>query len=576
MKEQLTKIVAKLPGKLREIKTYQYLIFVLLFAKMTILAIDYGNAASEVYQINSFRGVNVLFGTIILITLSKKQLLSWVNLAFLPIWLVGSYLSYYQGWTKILGYEYYLYEEGLFQQVFKAGALVVLVWGIIIIAFLRKCITTKLKNFNLPLLFSWFLLVFIMLCFRYDKMWVFFFVGPLTLFYLQNYSKKMNLLLVKSMAGGLVVSFVYMVYLALRYRPFDLSRYPGMFSNPNNAGIYYGLVALVVFVMICNVWNRKKSVLKILQLVVLHLLIGSALCFLFFAASRTAILATFATFIFYYILQLVKKDNFWKLTGRLVLIVTIALIAINPIYFAIRYIPAYSNEPFMFESEYQYAHNMIEKDDLITSNKYTTRWEFFVNLAGKCGIDLNGLLSAEQKSNIDILKREKFGISVVDEEKVCSINDSGFTVREGDDYVSEDVLNGRSSIYEIYLERLNWLGHENGYIDLTSEIDEEGNPGPFIWHAHNTFLNMAYEFGIGGGIAFVVFVGLALFYSIKRYWKGLKEEEYLLFPCIIAVYFIASAIPEWVGFPMLPLALIFYLSIMPLFGRESQEQMMIE
>ncbi|MBP3199161.1 MAG: hypothetical protein J6N21_19470, partial [Butyrivibrio sp.] len=117
-------------------------------------------------------------------------------------------------------------------------------------------------------------------------------------------------------------------------------------------------------------------------------------------------------------------------------------------------------------------------------------------------------------------------------------------------YVDEssviDVLsNGRITIFKSYLNELNMTGHDTMGALLPN--------GEIAVHAHNTYLQVAYDNGILTGIVFVMTIICALFSSLSLYRKNEKDDPLTLLTFAITLGFTVAGLTEWVfhfGNPM--------------------------
>lgn len=122
---------------------------------------------------------------------------------------------------------------------------------------------------------------------------------------------------------------------------------------------------------------------------------------------------------------------------------------------------------------------------------------------------------------------------------------------------ADTASNGRMDIYLAYLRHLNVSGHES----MVLETEEET-----LYHAHNTFLQTAYDHGIFVGIYFIL-VGIgSLIRSIGCFKRDGEENGYLIFPVLIIVTFGVASLTEWTFHPSVPLAFALLLVQAPLLG----------
>ena len=119
-----------------------------------------------------------------------------------------------------------------------------------------------------------------------------------------------------------------------------------------------------------------------------------------------------------------------------------------------------------------------------------------------------------------------------------------------------DYTNGRLDIFRSYMEQLNMTGHE----EMGALLDN----GEIATHAHNIYLQVAYDHGIPVGIVFVL-VGVATFVSACLYYKKKKYKiTYAALPVAITVAVAVAGLVEWVFHLSNPCALLLLLAVTPL------------
>ena len=119
-----------------------------------------------------------------------------------------------------------------------------------------------------------------------------------------------------------------------------------------------------------------------------------------------------------------------------------------------------------------------------------------------------------------------------------------------------DVSNGRMGLYLAYLKRLNWTGHDEMGVQLES--------GEIAVHAHNIFLQTAYDSGIPAGVlllAVVLFVfGAACSYAERQ---G-KKDGYALLPLLLVTGFGLTGMVEWIFHFSNPYTIVMLFAMAPL------------
>ena len=121
----------------------------------------------------------------------------------------------------------------------------------------------------------------------------------------------------------------------------------------------------------------------------------------------------------------------------------------------------------------------------------------------------------------------------------------------------EDYTNGRLSIYRNYIEGLNLTGH-----DTMGAVLEDGSVSV---HAHDTYLQVAWDHGIPVGIWFFIVLVLTFIRSSIYYSKTKRQSERTgLLPMAETVGFAVAAVVEWVFQYSNPMTAVLFLAIAPL------------
>ncbi|MCR4788105.1 MAG: hypothetical protein K5888_05945 [Lachnospiraceae bacterium] len=127
----------------------------------------------------------------------------------------------------------------------------------------------------------------------------------------------------------------------------------------------------------------------------------------------------------------------------------------------------------------------------------------------------------------------------------------------------QDYTNGRTGIFRSYIEQLNMTGH-----DSMGAVLEDGE---IATHAHDVYLQVAFDHGIPTGIVFVLF-GLTLFVMSIIYYRN-SDDKYGAVTMTLIVAFAVAGVVEWVYHLSHPMSYIMLLSSAPLmFYRSNKEQ----
>jgi len=361
---------------------------------------------------------------------------------------------------------------------------------------------------NKPMLALWVVLMLTMIFSRSDYAWPFFYFIMFGCFFLTPYTREQRKELFHGMLNGIILSFfVYQAYCCV-FRPYDVVRYVGIYTNSNIAGLYYLEVLAAVMVKYLDaVKQNKKLPVKIFY----WLGLGVILSFLFMCIGRTAWIVTLVLcVIFLLTLNMLQKKHLPR--NALALLLCAGLMF--PCTFGIvRYTPPLFHHPVWFFGEWN--EEKVHSWDPWNSEKY---------------IDMDELLSTAvgrlYKTLEDLLSQSPFAISAraAEEEWVDRREEMAVLSYEE----AENGLLVRQTIYAHYFRNLNLLGHrkdEQGF-QLTGKY--------WIGHAHNIYLQYGTDFGI---IALILFMGLSGWTCVSLF-KGFRRDceleylGYLLFALI--------------------------------------------
>ena len=345
--------------------------------------------------------------------------------------------------------------------------------------------------------------------------------------------------ILEDICNGILLAFIGGVIFCLYRRPYQyymLTRYGGIFYTATATATYYLLpaaAALTKILVAVKENNRSK------------LLFGGCLCgivtaYMAFTASRTGIIAMAAMvlFAFFFPWKNVNKD-FWKKRAKAFGVMAASVLLTFVMTFsATRMLPAMSGNPFYFWFEQPNAYFTSE-----------TPW--------KGGETLSETYIDIQKT-LDMLFGRMFTVEDEGSSAMLEIKDIdlGQLYASAEPAVSLEVsentskyANGRLEIYQAYLSQLNLWGHET-----MSATDENGEP---IMHAHNSYLQVAYDFGIVVGIIFLIVCLAAFLRAMGQAYSQGERNTNQYFPLLVIVGFGVASIFEWIYHIGNPLGLIF-------------------
>lgn len=396
----------------------------------------------------------------------------------------------------------------------------------------------KLKQLRIPYAFVWLLLAAGCMIFSNGKSWPWLFFVVMTLWYIKYLVCEDREYVLSDMTDGFLLAFAAGTLFCLYRRPYQyfmLSRYGGIFYTSTATALFL-LIPICAALEKCRKAGKDKG--KLLSGLTL---LGMSVSYLCFTASRTGILAMLAVFFFFLLVPGMgeKARKAKQVAGeclkRLGLLIVTVILGFLVTFSAQRMLPAVIANPFYFFYEQEYAY--IEKDTGFKGefyHRYITIQKAVENFFGR-------MLIQDYMAALD--GTEEFcvpgGFLAAAKESSQSVADALPEEEEG------DYSNGRLEIFDAYLKQMNLTGH--------TEMGLEDEHGEYIVHAHNSYLQMAYDFGIPVGIYFLFVCAVMFLKSLFLAWKkdGGKTGEAL--PLFIVVAFGVSSLVEWVFYPTIAL-----------------------
>lgn len=501
--------------RLKEPDFYRFLLITAFLTMMIYFSVYYINAAWTYEQQIPFKHICILLGLICITLMDVKSIFNLFSILYLPICFVVTRTLYIK--QIIPDPCKYLYPE-----LIRLSKVNIAVWGYLIICLIREWI----KNKTLPSLKGPRKLFLILFCVY--AVWLSVFqrerytyvllisIGISALFYLLRHETRRRYFITALQYAFVLASF-YVFYQSILYRPYDTDRYNGFFGNSNMGGYFYTCTLLALFSIIYNCWHTElKKAIKIPVLIVLFLYTGFVGAINIFNYTRTTLTGMLFGFAVLFVLELIRNKKKGTILLRYLLIpVSIALL-FNLTYMAIRYIPAKVNDPHFFTWECNEEINVL-KDEPVDSPKYTSMTQFLRTFFGKWGIYI----------------------------KVDDVEENEFEKEHGNDGItidtSRDVTNGRTEIWKAYLPLMNAFGHEEGHIYMPN--------GDLMYHAHNTYFQVAYQFGIPAGILHLLLNGSCFLFACYMILKKKELTAGTVFSFLIISTNLIGQLTEWMGHP---------------------------
>lgn len=504
----------------------------------------------------------------------RKEML-WFSLAVIAMFkwkeIVNLYNAVYLIGAGLYGYYYYqghlTPEMGLAEiQVLKYTVWIAVLLGLILIRTLIGLCRKKLAKPSY--LYAGLLLLFFVLIiiFRNGRWWSVALAISFTLFYLNYGMWEHKERILTNIARGVVLQFLWATGYALLHRPyvtFRNARYTHIFHTVTITATYLTMVECVAAVLLLSKLVKSKKLRDVWKELFFFGVVSS---YMIFTMARTAYFAVGITVLFALIIVAIgeKKEKLKSFLTNLGLMLLSVLICLPVTFTAQRNIPALVSEPFLYEIEYSmYCPEDVMRGRRLDSKNFMRVGRFIDVFADKIfGIpegtfDVYGEIKAYRiMKGYDTAEGEALDMrisGVADSSKLVASADY---VPEAEGAPEEDYTNGRIDIYRSYLEQLNMTGHE--------EMGAVLENGEIATHAHDIYLQVAYDHGIPVGIVFIL-VGIATFIKACLYYYKKKDTiSYAALPVIVTVAVAVAGAVEWIFHLSNPCGFMLMLVITPL------------
>lgn len=515
---------------------------------------QYVNADREYYHYTNTRWMLIFLAIAFLMMYSERQFLNILS----ALWLIGS-----AAWSVMYcrGFEKGTNER----ELAVLTCAVVVSWGLLILNILMawfKALRKREYHFRKPTAFQvaygilWIVFSALMYVYQFEKVWVYTATLPfVTMFFLRFTPARASRFL-KNFANGILLSFGLVALFCFIHRPHHywmLYRYGGIFHTVACTGMY---LAVVFGAAVGKLFGTLKARNNMLVCCPFECFVVSVTAgYIFLTMSRTAYLSAFVTAALVVALAAFAfhklPSNIWKEIGVLSLM---ALLCFPLVFSAVRMIPAVINEPIRYDLEHQDRGFMVYRGDPIDSDKYMTVPRFFSTLFGRF---------QKEEAVTDEEDEEASGIRMPQEQYlVYTGNDfAGMDLRTAHDEEEDDdeeqtveqndVSNGRFVIFMDYVKALSFEGHEKMAI-----VNEEGKEHV---HAHNSYLQVAYNFGMIAGVVFLAICAISLWSSIRLAMTQGEQFGIYIVPFALIIVFGLISVTEWAFHPCIPAGFCFLL-----------------
>lgn len=516
---------------------------------------NYMNALYEIHHTVAYRQVLIFFALALILTCRKREILHPFTLLYGVIAAVAGPIYYRNALAALEE------PEELEILVLKLSVWAAVLCGFLILNTLKLLCKREIRRVSpiYGILVGVFFVL--LLLYRNTRGWPIYLVCIFTIYYLRMAAWEKKAVLLHNIVNGILLHFIVMMGYCLLHRPymyFQYYRYPFHFHTVTISAVYLALVVCAALVKFLDAYGRRPSLAGVYkELAVL----GFSAMYLLFTLSRTGYLAIFATALIVIPTALFagKEHSLKEKWGRFLRGVALMVMAVTvsfPIVFtAQRTLPAVAADIRAHEIE-EFPTELVHGRDM-DSYYYITIERFIQTFQMKVlGVPEEQCLNAF----LFFSKREgesEYRSPYLEQGKkllLASAEDMGTEASEEEE--EESFTNGRLYIFSRYYERLNNVGHDDMGV-----MEPDGN---FLVHAHNIYLQVAYDHGIPVGCVFVLLGVGTMVQAIFYYRRHRQDRECALFPLALLLLFAVAGLTEWIFHPCCPIAHCLLLAMGPL------------
>lgn len=508
------------------------------FAFAIQAGVHYMNALSDFHHDIAYREMLIYFGLAVIMTFKRKEVLNIVNLIYLVIAPIAAYLYYRPQITAAA-------TEGDIQLV-QLSIKAVVIAGIVIINTIYILARRRIGRISaygiiLTLLFA------LLIIFRNTRNWPIYLVCVFTPYYLRVSAWEKKDRLLQNICNGILLHFMVMTGYCLMHRPYIFyiqTRFSFIFHTVTITAEYLSLVVCAALVRLLDVYSREQKLSYIWKELTIF---GISVVYLFITLSRTGYLAVVIMALIVIPVVCLGVHSKTKGFSTIILMMLMAFILCFPAVFtAQRIIPAVVAEPETFEVEW--TPDDIKNGRNMNSRSYITIRRFIQLFENK----IIGIPEEKCVAPYSYSDSQEDALAKIEGAGVVSAESQPQSETELETYAS-----GRVDIFKTYISNLNMTGH-----DVMGIVMPDGTVKGY--HAHNTYIQAAYDHGIPVGIVFIVF-GVCTFIQSALYYKNRKRDRFCsLFPFALLITFAVAGLTEWIFHPCNPIAFCMMLTLAPL------------
>lgn len=529
-----------------------------LFAGAIWACCNYMNGLYEIHHTVAYRQMLIFLALAALVTYKAKDIFNLVNLVYCAAAGIAGYLYGREALAALQD------PEALELSVVKLTVWVGILAGFVLIGTIRFLVQGRVRGLSVwyGILVAGFFVLIIL--YRNTRGWPVYLVCTFTLFYLNMAAWEKKAVLLRNICNGILFHFGAMVVYCLLHRPymfFQYYRYPFIFHTVTMSAVYLALVVCAALVKFLDAYRRNRRLSAVYKELAVF---GVSAVYLLFTLSRTGYLAVVAMAAVMIPVMCFSMKHRWLSMLRSAGVMLLAVLLCFPVIFtAQRMIPAVIARPILHEIEELPAEIVHGRNT--DSYYYITIQRFIQVFQMKIlGIPEEKSLraiymvvdgEAEMPDNPFLIDTDVILLaSAEDTAAGAAAEDGGAAGEEFDE--EESYTNGRLDIFRVYYRNLNKFGHEEMGI-----MEPDGN---YIVHAHNIYLQAAYDHGIYVGVVFIL-LGVGTLIQAAFYLHRHREDRVCAaLPMALLILFAVAGLTEWVFHPCCPVACCLLLVLSPL------------
>lgn len=449
-------------------------------------------------------------------------------------------------------------------------AVNLLLWGIALIQtivgiFLEK---RRLDFIHKPFACVWLLMMVGMCILRKDIYWPEAYLMAFGAFYLTDYSEEERQLLFQGMLNGIILGFFLMQGWCFVFRPYDVVRYTGVYSNPNHNVVFYLIALVAVFAKLLYAYkdqsiygksgedgfSKWREIVRIFLRVGTRIwywfLAGAVLDFIVLTVGRTGYLMAAILVLVAVLMRWRVAEKRWYLFMPSLLksctMIMLCFCLMFPVVFeAVRYLPPVFHHPVWFWGEWN--EDRVQSWQLWNSENYVEFEELLDQIENRVNQILMEPEAMQMLEEVLLVSTDTSAVTKAVEKRPENITDlqweryqkmlsEGYAISK-QAYIEAGKKRSlllRYSIYRYYICHLNWTGYP------ATEQGFQLRPDYWVGHAHNIYLQWGADYGIPVMVLFIILTLWTIGHLIRCFHvtRDPQYAGYLLFflvPCLFGM-----------------------------------------